>query len=89
MGEMNELHKLLHGRINADEAESIIRKLIKQELKIGDLVALIEVLHDYEVDGKCWAHELKKQAIRKLKKIEPRADWEKRYIQKIIKEYSR
>jgi hypothetical protein len=82
------IRKLFYGKVNPDEAKMIVEKLIHLNLKNGDLILLIEILHDYELEGCNWARELKLKAIRKLKN-KPKKYWEEKYIKKIIEEYSR
>jgi hypothetical protein len=83
------IRKLFYGKLQPEEAKLIAEELLKKELKNGDLIMLIEILFDYELEGQEWAKQLKKKAIKKLKKIEPKTEGERKYIQKIIEEYSR
>jgi hypothetical protein len=83
------IRKLFYGKLQPEEAKLIAEELLKKALKNGDLIMLIEILFDYELEGQEWAKQLKKKAIKKLKKIEPKTEGERKYIQKIIEEYSR
>jgi hypothetical protein len=84
------VRSLFYKKISPNEAKQIAQELLRKErLKNGNLIFLIEILHEYELEGEEWAKELKLKAIKKLKKVHPKSETEKRYIQRVIEEYDR
>jgi len=87
---MEELIRKLTRTILKPEEARLLEQILKEDvpLKNGDLTLIIEILNDFAIDGYKWARRLKKKAIKRLKKVRPKNEAEKRYLEKIIKEYS-
>ena len=83
------IRRLFYNTVEPEEAKFIAQQLLKKRLKNGNLIILVELLYEYELEGKIWARKLRLKAIRKLKKIHPQSEAERKYIQRVIEEYGR